>query len=256
MKSILVSHVELVAGAGNRVGRVLADVDEEQIQPAVAVVVEEHGARRVPDVAEARGRGDVAETPLSVVLKEHVAAANGRDVEVRVPVVVDVGKRSGHADLARHRHSGRGRDVLELAAAGILPEAVGSDLVDEVDVLSAVAVDIGNRQAVAVVVVRRLVRLAGVVDDAVPECDTAFGDAVGELEIVEGRDGSRRLDLLVAKLQEPRRILQVRRHEADRLRSLGLPGERRRARPGSHEKHRRCGGAEERNGQREKQRPS
>ena len=50
-----------------------------------------------------------------------------------------------------------------------------------------VAVDVRDRDPVAVVVVRRLVGLPGVVDDAMSEGDAAFGDAVGELEVVEHR---------------------------------------------------------------------
>ena len=116
--------------------------------------------------------------PLAVVLEQHVAAADRRDVQVGVAVVVDVGKRGGDADLARHRDAGRRRDVLKLAAAGVLPQLVAADLVDEVDVGQAVAVDVRDRDAVAVVVVRRLVGLAGVVDDAVLEGDAALGQPI------------------------------------------------------------------------------
>ena len=83
------------------------------------VVVEEHRRRRVADVVEAGCRGDVLEVALAVVLEQHVAAAHGGDVEIRVAVVVDVGERGRDADLAGDRDAGRRRDVLELAAAEI-----------------------------------------------------------------------------------------------------------------------------------------
>ena len=191
-EGVLERHVVLVAGARDRVRRIPSDVDEEQVEPAVAVVVEEHGARRVPGVAEARRRGDVTEAALAVVLEEHVAGPDRRDVQIRIAVVVDVGKRGRHADLARHRDTGRGGDVLEPAAADILPELVAAHLVDEVDVGEAVAIDVRNRQAVAMIVVRRLVRLAGVVDDPVLERDAALGQPVGELKIVERREAGTR----------------------------------------------------------------
>ena len=114
--------------------------------------------------------------PVAVVLEQHVAAADGRDVQIRIAIVVDVGERGRHADLARHADAGRCRDVLEPAAAEIPPELVAADLVDEVDVESAVAVDVGDRDAVAVIVVRGLVGLPGVVDDAMPEGDAALGE--------------------------------------------------------------------------------
>ena len=149
------------------------------------------------DVAEAGRRGDVAEVAVAVVLEQHVAAAHGGDVEIRVAVVVDVGERGRHADLPGDRHAGRRGDVLELAAAQIPPELVAADLADEVDVGQAVAVDVGDRDAVAVIVVRRLVGLAGVVHDPVLERDAALGETVGELKVVERRDASHRLGLIL-----------------------------------------------------------
>ena len=104
-------------------------------------------------------------------------------------------------------------DVLELAAAEISPELIAADLADEVDVGAAVTIDIGNRDPVAVVVVRGFVGLAGIVDDPMPECDAAVGDAVGELEVVEHRRAGERLDLRVADGLEPGCVLQGRRHE-------------------------------------------
>ena len=68
---------------------------------------------------------------------------------------------------------GRSRDVLELAAAEIPDELIAADLVQKVDVGQAVAVDVCDRESVAVVVVRRFVCLAGVVHDAVLEGDAA-----------------------------------------------------------------------------------
>ena len=145
--------------------------------------------------------------------------------------------------LSGDRHAGRGRDVLELAAAGILPELVAADLVDEVDVGEAVAIDVRDREAVAVIVVRRLVRLAGVVDDAVLERDAALGQPVRELEVVERRE--RRPTALTCaspQLLEPRRVLQVVRDEADRrLTRRCLFGRRCYSRSGAEEKCR-CDG--------------
>ena len=111
-----------------------------------------------------------------------------------------------------------------LPPPSVLPELVAADLVDEIDVEQAVAVDVGDRQAVAVVVVRRLVGLAGVVDDAVLERDAALGDAIGELEIVERRNAGHRLDLCVAKRRQPRRVAQHLRDDANGRIGLRLTG--------------------------------
>ena len=111
-----------------------------------------------------------------------------------------------------------------LPAAGVSPELVAADLIDEVDVRQPVSVDVRDRQAVAVIVVRRLVRDGGVVDDPVPERDTALGPPVLEPEVVERGEARGGLDLLLAALLEPRRVLQPVGHDKDRLRLLGLRG--------------------------------
>ena len=154
--------------------------------------------------------------PLAVVLEEHVAAAGRGHVEVLVAVVVDIGEGGRDADLARDRHAGRRGDVLEAAAAEIPPQLVAAHLADEVDVGAAVAVDVGNRDPGAVIVVRRLVGLAGVVHDAGLEIDAAFDQAIGELEVVEGGERGRGLDLGGRLLLEPLSVLEISWDVTDR----------------------------------------
>ncbi len=117
-----------------------------------------------------------------------VAMAHGGDEEVRRAVVVDVDEGGGDADLVLHGHAGFGGDVLELAVAEVLPELVLAELGDEVDVEQAVAVDVRHGDAVAVVVVHRLVGAAAVVGLLVAEGDAALGLPVGELEFMEDAD--------------------------------------------------------------------
>ena len=66
------------------------------------------------------------------------------------------------------------------------------------------------------IVVDRLIRLSGVVDDAVLECDAALGQAIGELKIVERGQPRRRLDLRRGEPLEPRCVLEIGRDVADR----------------------------------------
>ncbi len=150
---------------------------------------------------------------VAVVLEQHVAASNGRDVEIGIAVVVDIGERRRDADLAGYAHTGRLRDVLELAAAEVPPELIAADLIQKVDVEKAVAVDVGDRDAVPVIVVRGLVRLARVLDSVMDERNTAFGEPVGELEIVECLDGRTGIQLSVAETLKPVEILEIVRHE-------------------------------------------
>ena len=146
---------------------------------------------------------------MTVVLEQHVAAAHGRDVEVRVAVVVDVGKGRGDADLSGNSNT-RGRsDLLELAAAGVPPQLIAAHLTDEVDVEQSVAVDIGHGEAVAMVVVRRLVRLARVVNDPVFEGNVGLGQVVRELETVKRLHVGEGLDLGLAEGAQPGRVAQI-----------------------------------------------
>ncbi len=241
-EGILEGHViPRAAVAGDGVGRIAADVDEEQIEPAVVVVVEEDGGRRMADVAEAGGGGNIAEPAVAVVLEQHVAAADGGDVEIGVAVVVDIGKGRRHADLAGDGHAGRGRDVLEPAAAEVAPQLVAAGLRREVDIGEPVAVDVGDRDPVAVIVMRRLVALPGVVNDVVREGDAAVSEPVGELEVVENVLAGQRLDLRRAQRLEPPRIGEIRRDDAPRL-ARGRRGRGRRRPPGGEEHRRGCGG--------------
>src|SRR4051812_46939217 len=97
--------------------------------------------------------------PVPVVLEQRVAAAHGRDEQILVPIVVDVGKRGGDADPVGQSDTRFRGDVLELSAAQISPQLVAADLIHEVHVVQPVAVNVGDNNAVAVIVVHRLVVL-------------------------------------------------------------------------------------------------
>ena len=91
----------------------------------------------------------------------------------------------------------------EAAVSKVLPQLAGAELADEIDVDPAVAVHVGHRDPVAVVIVGGLVGLAGIVDDVVYERDAALRQAVGEGEVVErGRAGCLG-DLLLAAGEQP-----------------------------------------------------
>ena len=164
--------------------------------------------------------------PVSVVFEEHVAAAHGRDVEIGVAVVVDVGERGRHAHLVGHRHAGRGGDVLERAPAEVSPELIAADLRHEIDVEQAVTIDVGDGEAVTVIVVRRLVRPSRVVDDPVLEGDAALGQPIDELKVVERRDARDARELRVFHARQPGRVLEAVGHITDRA----LASRRRRSR--------------------------
>ena len=129
-------------------------------------------------VPETRLRADVPEDPGPVVLKQHIAPANGGDVQVCVPVIVDIGKRSGHADVLLDTDPGPLRDVLEFAATLILPEFVAAGLSHEVDVVPPVSIDVGNGESISMVVMGENKGPSRIVDDPVAEGDAGFMDPI------------------------------------------------------------------------------
>ena len=119
-----------------------------------------------------------------------------------------------------------------------------AELVDEVDVGQPVAVHVGDRQAVAVVVVHRLVGDGRVIDDAVLEREAARRLPIAKLEVVERREAGNRLGLRRRELLQPRHVPQLVGDEAERaLRRRGLRRLRRAARAGRQEDGRRDGAA-------------
>ena len=163
VERILVPHV--VAARSDAIAGIGPDVGEKQVQAPVPVVVEEDRGRRVPYVVEPRPAGDIPEQTAAVVLEQQVAAAHGGNVEVAVAVVVGVRERRRHADAVGHGQPRTFRPVLEAAIPEVAPELVAAQLGGEVDVGQAVAVDIGHRDAVAVIVVHGLVDPARVLHD-------------------------------------------------------------------------------------------
>ena len=79
-------------------------------------------------------------------------------------------------------------------------------MIHEIDVQASVAVDIGNGEAVPVVVVHELVSLAGVVGDAVDERDPALVHAVLEPKIVKHVEPGHGAELSLLSLAQPRRV--------------------------------------------------
>src|SRR2546423_11667142 len=131
--------------------------------------------------------------------------ADGRDEEVGVAVVVDVGERATHRDGVRGRQPSWSGDVHEATVAEVLPELVGAELRDEVEIGETVAIDVRGAQAAPVVVVRELITPARVVDHAVLERDAAGRSLIGEPEVVNRLRARGQYGFLAAPLDQPRR---------------------------------------------------
>jgi hypothetical protein len=95
-------------------------VGDHQVEPAVLVVVEEHGARAEARVGDARPGRDVRE-PAGAQVAEQLVPAEPGDVEVDLAVVVVVrGRRAEPVHLDREPR--RLRHVAEAALAVVAIE--------------------------------------------------------------------------------------------------------------------------------------
>ncbi len=102
--------------------------------------------------SEAGLAGDVFEGAVAAVAKEDVAAARAGDEQVLASVVFIIGPRGAHADAVAEADAGLLRHILEGAVALVAIEDVTAQLVAEVNVVLAVAVEVADRDAAAVVV--------------------------------------------------------------------------------------------------------
>src|SRR3982751_2316787 len=200
-----VTQSDEVSTRATLVGGIHADVGHEQIEFSVVVVIEENGARGMSGVSHPGRLGDVAEATAANVLKEMIAVAHCRYEQIGIAVVVDVSERAADRDRVRHLQPGRFCDVSEPATALILPQLVGAELRDEVQIGQSVAIDVGRANTGAVIVVDELVSLARIVDHPVLEVDSALAHTISEPKVVQDSGRRRQLLLLGGPGLYPRR---------------------------------------------------
>lgn len=75
--------------------------------------------------------------------------------------------------------------MLKFSPPQISPKLVPAELGREVNIERTISIDVRDGEAVAVIVMRGLIILAGIIDDVVFEPNLAFSHAVGELEAEE-----------------------------------------------------------------------
>ena len=133
-------------------------IQQVHVQIAITVVVEEDCLGRISDVLESILLRSVGESAVAVVDVEHVVAVHGEvvdggNVDVDLPVSVDV----GHGDagfppvgISDARLPG---DVLELIIPFIPIKPVRTDVRREIQIREPITVDIADCDATAIVVV-------------------------------------------------------------------------------------------------------
>src|SRR5207253_2181527 len=151
-----------------------------------------------------RSRGDVAEFPAAQVLEQAVAVPHCGYEQIGIAVVVDVGERATHGDGVVHREARLIRDVREPTTPEVLPQLVGPELRDEVQVGEPVAIDVRRAQSRPVIIVDLLVRLARVVHHVVLEADAAGRSPVSEAKVVRDTRAGGQLAFLAGTPEQPR----------------------------------------------------
>ena len=179
-------HTNVIAASPFFVGRVNPDVGHKHVEQSIVVEIEERRSRRMANVIQARLLGDIAEFPATQVFKEHVTHLHGRHEQVGIAIVIQIGKRRGDTNFVVQSHSCGRRDVLKLSVAEISPKLAAANLVDEVKIDLAVAIDICRGQTRAVIVNDRLQVPPAIIHDMMLEGDSTTLNFIGELETVKG----------------------------------------------------------------------
>ena len=120
---------------------------DEQIEPAVVVVVEPPRREAGERLLHAQFRGKVLEGAVALVPVEEVVAEHVRRVEIGEPVVVVVAPRHALGEGIAG-DTGSDRHVLERAVVLVAIEAARRQLVADVEVDPAVVVVVGPRRRV------------------------------------------------------------------------------------------------------------
>ena len=97
-------------------------MDHEQVEEAVAIVVEKGGAGAPAGAGDPCTRGDVGEMAVAVSFQQYVRAEIG-DVQIDVAVVVEIACCDPHSVIA-DIGAAAGRDVLEHSAATVAKQVI------------------------------------------------------------------------------------------------------------------------------------
>ena len=112
-------HAEAGVPAERAVRTIGVDVvHDPQIEFSIAIQIGERAARAPSRIADARGRGDVGEGAVAVVVVEHVRSVVG-DVQVRPAVAVVIARARAHAVPVMLNPRAL-RDVFERAVAAVV----------------------------------------------------------------------------------------------------------------------------------------
>ena len=129
--------------------------------------------------------GNVFEVAMAVVLKKNVALIDGGHVEILAAAVINISEGRANADAILYANTGFAGNILKFPVAQIFPELVPTELIDEIDVVEAVAGHVRDSYPRAVIVMDSHVLVFGVGNRVVAECDSALLQLIGEMKLVK-----------------------------------------------------------------------
>src|SRR6185437_6707188 len=165
-------------------------VDEEEVEVAVFVVVEEGGLGGEAFVVEAVFVGFFGEGVVSIIDVKEVCSLGGvgvgraADIDVEVAVAVDIDHGGAGAPALCSRDAAFFRDVFEGAVAFVEEQAIVDHVAGQEDIGQAVVVDIADGYSAAVVEIDIIEDVEGfAVEEGILEVDA------GVVFVEPGKEG-------------------------------------------------------------------
>src|SRR6266852_2839687 len=144
---------------GNTAKKILGRiVQKKQVEASVAIVIKKHGVGSEDGIGDSVARRLFGESPVLVVYEEEICpllrlrplGAGHGDIDVQVPVVVDVHHRSASGPSAGADARSLG-DVLELEVPFVPVQATRDHVSGKEDVRQSIIIDVTDRHTGAVV---------------------------------------------------------------------------------------------------------
>ena len=112
----------------------------------------------MPDVIEASFLRNVTEFAVPIVFEQNITATHRRYKKIGIAVIIDICKSGSDANAISEPNTGSLSDIFKLPAAEISPKLTPSQLAHEKNIEPSIAINIGNSDAAAVIVISTMLR--------------------------------------------------------------------------------------------------
>src|SRR5881296_2764349 len=126
------------------------------------------------DIVKACFPGNILEPTTTKIFEKYIPHAHSGDEQVRIAIVIHISKCRADTHPIRQPYARACGDVLKPAPSNILPKLIAAELAYKVNVQQAIAIDVRDRDARAVVVVDRFIVVPNIINDVALESYLAF----------------------------------------------------------------------------------